>query len=125
MWSEAEFLDVIRTKVLRVFLLAIHSHLPNGFYPPPPPHPEQSVLNLVCNVNIVYRKPHKPQRNCTFMNLGSGRQLFLHALIHTHLLSRSKPSESLELYIGTICCFGVKLIKGTKACMRMSFLKGQ
>jgi hypothetical protein len=25
--SEAEFLDVIGTKVLRVFLLAIHSHL--------------------------------------------------------------------------------------------------
>ncbi len=25
--SEAEFLDIIRTKVLRVFLLAIHSHL--------------------------------------------------------------------------------------------------
>ncbi len=24
---EAEFLDVIRTKVLKVFLLAIHSHL--------------------------------------------------------------------------------------------------
>ncbi len=24
--TEAEFLDIIRTKVLRVFLLAIHSH---------------------------------------------------------------------------------------------------
>ncbi len=26
-WTEAEFLDVIETKVLRVFLLAIDSHL--------------------------------------------------------------------------------------------------
>jgi hypothetical protein len=33
----AEFLDIIGTKVLRVFLLAIHSHpYTNGFYPPPP-----------------------------------------------------------------------------------------
>jgi hypothetical protein len=30
--SEAEFLDVIGTKVLRVFLLAIYSHLYYGFY---------------------------------------------------------------------------------------------
>jgi hypothetical protein len=28
---EAEFLDVIGTKVFRVFLLAIHSHLYYGF----------------------------------------------------------------------------------------------
>jgi hypothetical protein len=35
---EAEFLDVIGTKILRVFLLAIHSNLyPMGFNPPPPP----------------------------------------------------------------------------------------
>ncbi len=33
---EAEFLDVIGTKVLRVFLLAVHNHLTNGFNPPPP-----------------------------------------------------------------------------------------
>ncbi len=34
--SEAEFLDVIGTKVLRVFLLASHSHLyTNGFQSPP------------------------------------------------------------------------------------------
>ncbi len=31
---EAEFLDVNGTKVLRVFLLAIHSHLYYGFYHP-------------------------------------------------------------------------------------------
>jgi hypothetical protein len=33
--TEAEFLNVIGTKVLRVFLLAIHSHLYYGFYIPP------------------------------------------------------------------------------------------
>jgi hypothetical protein len=33
---EAEFLDAIGTKILRVFLLAIHSHL-YGFLPPPSP----------------------------------------------------------------------------------------
>ncbi len=35
---EAEFLDVIGTKVLEVFLLAIHSHLyTNRYYSPPSP----------------------------------------------------------------------------------------
>jgi hypothetical protein len=36
---EAEFLGVIETKVVRVFLLDIHSHLYYGFNPPP--FPEQ------------------------------------------------------------------------------------
>jgi hypothetical protein len=36
--TEAEFSDVIGTKVFRVFLLAIHSHYTNGFHTPPP-HP--------------------------------------------------------------------------------------
>ncbi len=36
-YTEAEFLDVIGSKVLRVFPLAIHSPVPtNGFYLPPP-----------------------------------------------------------------------------------------
>ncbi len=38
--TEAEFLDVIGTKVLRVFLPEIHSHLYKKIFPPPPP-PEQ------------------------------------------------------------------------------------
>ncbi len=42
--TEAEFLDVIGTKVLRVSLHAIHSHL----------YLSESGLKLVCNVNIVY-----------------------------------------------------------------------
>jgi hypothetical protein len=36
-WTEAEFLDVVGIKVLRVFLLAIHSHLYSQISLPPPP----------------------------------------------------------------------------------------
>jgi hypothetical protein len=70
---EAEFLDVIGTKVLRAFLLSIHSHLHYEFYPPP----SKSGLKLVCNVNIVFGNlksknsqdyAQKPQRNSMFMN---------------------------------------------------------
>ncbi len=46
-YTEAKFLDVIGTKVLRVFLLAINSHLS-------PLLLSKSNLKLVCNVNIVY-----------------------------------------------------------------------
>ncbi len=54
-YPEAEFLDVIGTKVLRVFLLAIHIHLYYGFYPPS--HAlSKNCLKLVCNVNIVQYK---------------------------------------------------------------------
>ncbi len=79
--TEAEFLDVIGTKVLRVFLLAIHSPTTKEFYSLPPPLLGQSGLKLVCNVNIVYGNlkseisqdyAQKPQRNCTFMNSASG-----------------------------------------------------
>jgi hypothetical protein len=76
---EAEFLDVILTKV---FLHAIHSHLyrTNGFYSPPPPF-SKSGLKLVCHINFVYGNlksensqdyARNPQRNCTFMNSASG-----------------------------------------------------
>jgi hypothetical protein len=42
---EAEFLEVIGTKVFRVVLLAIHSHLYYRilFHPSPPPHPRAKV----------------------------------------------------------------------------------
>ncbi len=53
---EAEFLDVIGTKVLRVFLLAIHSQLYQLILLPPP-HLEKRGLKLACNVNIVYGNP--------------------------------------------------------------------
>jgi hypothetical protein len=50
---EAQFLDVIGIKVLRVFLFAIQSHLYKWISPPPLPL-NKSGLKLVCNVNIVY-----------------------------------------------------------------------
>ncbi len=81
LYPEAEFLDVVGPKVLRVFLLAIHSQLYKQILTPPPPPPlEKSGLKAVCNVNIVYRNlnsenshdyAQKPWRNCTFMNLAS------------------------------------------------------
>jgi hypothetical protein len=66
---EAEFLDVIRTKVTAT----------NGVHPPP--SPEQKWFELVCNVNIVYRNlmsenfqdyAQKLQRHCRFVNSASG-----------------------------------------------------
>ncbi len=42
--TEAEFLDVIGSKVLRVFLLAIHSHLYLGILLTPPPPPRAKVF---------------------------------------------------------------------------------
>jgi hypothetical protein len=51
--SEAEFLDVIRTKVLRVFFPCYSQHpLQTGLNPQLPP-PSKIGLKLVCNVNIV------------------------------------------------------------------------
>jgi hypothetical protein len=77
MCQEAEFLDVIGAKVLRVFLLAIHSHLLLiDLTPPPLPPLSKSGLKLFCNVNNVYGNltqeyAQKPQRNYTFMNSAS------------------------------------------------------
>jgi hypothetical protein len=36
--TEGVFLDIIRTKILRLVLHAIHSHLHQLIYTPPPPH---------------------------------------------------------------------------------------
>ncbi len=79
-YTETEFLGVIGTKVLRDFLLDIHSHLYYGFSSPLPP---LSKSGLKLNVNTVYGKisslrtqdyAQKPQRNCTFMNSASGHK---------------------------------------------------
>ncbi len=64
-------MDVICTKVLRVFLLC-YSQLPllKDFTPPPP---RKSDLKLACNVKPESSQDYaqKPQRNCTFMNSSS------------------------------------------------------
>ncbi len=73
---EAEFLDVIGTKVFKVFFLAIHCHIStNGS----PPSLSKSGLKLVCkhcNGNLKSKNSQdyaqKPQQNCTFMNSVSG-----------------------------------------------------
>jgi hypothetical protein len=79
LWAEAELLDVIRTKVVRVFLLLFTVTSTNRFTTHLPM--SKSGLKLVCNVNIVsenFRSENsqdcakKPQQNCTFMNLASG-----------------------------------------------------
>ncbi len=71
---EAEFLDVIRTKVTAN----------NGFYPPPPPPPPRAKVvwtGLLCKNCTVYRNlmsenfqdfAQKLQRYCRFMNPASG-----------------------------------------------------
>jgi hypothetical protein len=52
--EEAEFLDVIGTKVLRVFLLAIHSHLYQRI---PPPPPEEKWVDTGLQCKHCTRKP--------------------------------------------------------------------
>jgi hypothetical protein len=83
-YAEAEFLDIIGTKLLRVFLLAIQSQSPllTEFYSPPPLKQKWFKTGLECKHCI--RKPQssslitsnnsaqKRQRNCTFMSLASG-----------------------------------------------------
>jgi hypothetical protein len=82
MSTEAEFLDVIGTKV---FLLAIHSHLYKWIL--------LSPLKLVCYVNIVYGnlKSEKSQdyahKHCTFMNSATGTVLNSPALPFLELLA--------------------------------------
>ncbi len=76
--SEAEFLDVIRTKVQEISSL-LFTVTTNKFYSP---HPlSKSGLKLVCNVNIVNGNlksvnsqdyAQKPQRYCIFVNSTSG-----------------------------------------------------
>jgi hypothetical protein len=51
-FTEAEFLNVIGSKVLRVFSSMLFTVTSNRFYPTP--LLSKSGLKLVCNVNIVY-----------------------------------------------------------------------
>ncbi len=123
--TEAEFLDVLRTKVLRVFLLAIHST--NGVYSITSPSLSKNGLKLVCNVNIAYGNlksensqdyAQQPQRNCTFMNSTSGvtrrpvlypytpcrvlwqyYSIFRPAYTSLHKKCRSKVQEATSVHI--------------------------
>ncbi len=77
--AETEFLDVIGTKVLRVFLLAIYSQSPllTDFTTPPPPQQKWFEIGLQCKQeNRKFENSQdyaqKPQRNFTFMNSESG-----------------------------------------------------
>ncbi len=93
---EAQFLDEIQTKVLRVFLLVIHSHLysfawdffffkltqpltvsakekggkPNYKIKPP----SLWLRNPYRNLKSEKIMPRKPQRFCTFMNSAAGNR---------------------------------------------------
>jgi hypothetical protein len=54
---EAGFVEVIKTKDFRVFLLLFTVNSINVFFSPPPPSTSPSSengLKLVCNVNTVY-----------------------------------------------------------------------
>ncbi len=80
-WPEAEFFYVTGTKVLRVFLLAIHTLLYYRIFFHPP-FLSKIGLKLVCNVNNEYGNlksensqdyAQKRQHNCMFINLPSGK----------------------------------------------------
>ncbi len=77
---EAEFLDEIQRKVLRVFLLAIHSHLYSFAYQKENHGLRNQYRNLKSRTSQGYDQ--KPQRNCTFMN--SDLALPCHTAVHFH-----------------------------------------
>ncbi len=92
-FTEAEFLVIIETKMLRVFLLAIHSHLYTVLLDfTPPPSLKKSGLKLVWWQNCL-RKPQvwKLSRLCpeTSTNLyvhefGLCTYLFMYVAYNTH-----------------------------------------
>ncbi len=73
---EAEFLDVIGTKVLNVFFLANHSHLYKRILLPLSPL-SKSGLKLVCNINIVYGNL-KSEKSQDYVCPETSTKLFFH-----------------------------------------------
>jgi hypothetical protein len=73
---DAEFLDVIWTKVLRVFLLSIYCHLSYGFYSPSPL--SKSGLKLGCNYIIYGNLKSEIWTKLDIMNSASGQIFYLH-----------------------------------------------
>ncbi len=114
LYKEAEFLDAIGEKVLRVFLLAIHIHLYYGFCPTPPW--SKSDLKLVCNVNIICGNlksenpqdyAQKPQRNYTFMNsasLNTCPSLSLYILVIDEAKDTRWTRENRARIFKLLCC---------------------
>jgi hypothetical protein len=86
---EVEFLDVVGTKVLRIFLLANHRHL----LPPPPPPAKD------------YAKEH--QRNCTFINSDSAHSEL--KVFGWHQIAVPVDSSLWRKYL--ICCLVCTLLK--------------
>ncbi len=74
-WSEAEFLDVTGTKVLRVFLLAVHGHLYWRILHPPPPW-EKVVWNW-----FVMKTLYKETSNLRTLKImpGNLKKIYVHA----------------------------------------------
>ncbi len=73
---EAEFLDVIWTKVFRVFLLSIHCHLFLWIYSPSPL--SKSGLKLGCNYIIYGNLKSEISTKLYIMNSASGQLFYLH-----------------------------------------------
>jgi len=106
-------LDVIRTKVLRGFLLAIHSH----WLLSPPPLLSKSGLKLVCNVNIVFenlKSENSQERLCpetstklyVFMNSASvvSSERSLVQKVQNIFLKPEKYSKCCFLYCRSLLC---------------------
>jgi hypothetical protein len=72
-FPEAEFLDEIQTKVFRVFLVAIHSHLSSFVLSSLFLQTHLTTHNFHGSVQSENSQDYaqKPQRNCTFMNSAS------------------------------------------------------
>ncbi len=108
-------MDLIGTKVLRVFLLAFtHSPLLTDFTPPPPP--SKSGLKLVCNVNIVYgniKSAQKPQQNGTFMNYASGMEFIDSVLqsLYKHIFFLKDQFLQWINSVRHLCLFNVYISK--------------
>ncbi len=97
LYPEAGFLDVI--VVFSSLLFTVPSTPPPPFTPPP----SKSGLKLICNENIVYGKSensqnytHKPQRNCTFINLASERTTGQHFSFFIIPYCRTVVSEKMR-----------------------------
>jgi hypothetical protein len=66
MYPEAEFLDEIQTKVLRVFLLAIHSYLYSFALRFLFHQTHATSYSFCCSVNVLYTVKEKRENHTPF-----------------------------------------------------------